>query len=110
LLLYYSNWEFGYFSTTNNNKNNYTNFTTSTVTIASLDCFPVIPLIRIKSLDHLGQLNGQPGEVEGHWSPVHGLKMMSSFLNQGEKYDLEGAVLRVTTVVSISVRKLEKLI
>jgi hypothetical protein len=101
LFLYYGNWKYGYFRPTSTiHQKNYTNLT-STVTIALLDCFPVIPLIHAKSLDHLSSESGEPGDVTGHWSPRHGLKMMSSISNQSEIYDLGGVVLNITAVVSI---------
>jgi hypothetical protein len=99
LFLYYGNLISGNFSLTDVHQNNNTNVVLPTVTIASLDCFPVIPLIHVKSLDHLSPVIGQPGEVAGHWSSSHGLKMASSIFNQSEINDLRGAVLNVTAVV-----------
>lgn len=102
MFLYYGNWKYGYFSPINViHQNNYTSLTTSTATIALLDCYPVIPLIRAISLDHLGSESGEPREVTGHWSPGHGLKMMSNISNQMEICDLGGVVLNVAAVVSI---------
>jgi len=106
LFLYYGNLVSGNFSLTDVHQNNNTNVILPTITIASLDCFPVIPLIHVKSLDHLGPVIGQPGEVAGHWSSSHGLKMVSSIFNQSEINDLRGAVLNVTAVVRNFLRQL----
>ena len=106
LFLYYGNLISGNFSLTDVHQNNNTSVIPSTVTIASLDCFPVIPLIQVKSLDHLGPVIGQLGEVVGHWSSSHGLKVVSNIFNQNEIHDLRGAVLNVTAVVRSFLRKL----
>src|SRR5215510_11338466 len=90
LFLYYGTLVSGNFSLTDVDQNNNTNVLPPTVTIASLDCFPVIPLIHVKSLDRLGPVIGQLGEVAGHWSSSHGLKMVSSTFNQSEIHDLGG--------------------
>jgi hypothetical protein len=87
-------------------QNNNTNFIPPTVTIASLDCFPLIPLIHVKSLDLLGPVIGKSGDIAGHWSSSHGLKMVSSIFNQREIHDLRGAVLNVTALVRIFLSKL----
>jgi hypothetical protein len=107
LFLYYSRWKYGYFSPVDIHQNNYTNLITSTITIASLDCFPVIPLIRVKLLDHLGPMTDQPGEVVGHWNPTDGLKLISSIFNQSETYDIGGAVLNITAVVTFIIGNLQ---
>lgn len=106
LFLYYGNLISGNFSLRDVDQNNNTNVTPPTVTIASLDCFPVIPLIHVKSLDHLGSVIGQLGEVSGHWSSSHGLKVVSSIFNQSEIHNLKGAVLNVTAVVRNFLRQL----
>jgi hypothetical protein len=106
LFLYYGNLISGNFSLTDVHQNNNANVIPPTVTIASLDCFPVIPLIHVKSLDHLGPVVGQPGDVAGHWSSSHGLKVVSSIFNKSEIHDLKGAVLNVTAVVRNFLSKL----
>lgn len=106
LFLHYGNLISGNFSLTDIDQNNNTNVIPATVTIASLDCFPVIPLINVKSLDLLGPVVGQLGEVAGHWSSSHGLKVVSSVYNRSEIHDLRGAVLNVTAVVRNFLRQL----
>jgi hypothetical protein len=56
--------------------------------------------MRVKSLDHLGPVTDQLGEVAGHWTPSNGLKLMSSIFNQSEIYDLRGAVLNIAAMVT----------
>jgi hypothetical protein len=53
-------------------------------------------------------MTGQPGEVAGYWNPSNGLKLMSSIFNQSEIYDLGGAVLNITAMVTFLLENLKK--
>ena len=64
------------------------------VTIAMLNCFPVIPLLQIKSLHN--KMNKR--QIAGYWSSNSGLKLSPDI---DETYNLNGAVMNVTAVVSI---------